>query len=88
MKPFEKVRKSSIFVACRCLSSVLEKIDPAGNLSPENLAPAKLPHSPSPRKITTKNYLASFFISYFVLLSFRPKFKANFSQYIFIFNKN
>ena len=89
MKPLEKVRKSSIFVVCRCLSPVLEKIaHTPGNLTPENLALAKLYHIASPRKITTKNYFASLRISYFVLLSLCPKFKVNFSQHIFIFNKD
>ena len=42
---------------------------------PEKLAPAKLtPRSLLlPRKITTKNYFASLFISYFALLSFLSK---------------
>ena len=85
MKALERVRKSSIFVVCSCLSPVLEKIAQfPGNLTPEYLAPPKLPHAHFPRKITTKNYFASLRISYFVLLSFCPKFKVNFSQYIFL----
>ena len=58
----EEVRKSSIFVVCRCLSSVLEKIAPAptGDLTPENLAPTKLPHVHPSRKLPPKIILQVF----------------------------